>query len=151
MEPEIVKEFEQVIDKLLELNKKLREQHEKTHPLQVGGLLNWLFNFCTVQCNIGRASGKTHYVNKNAERNDLIIVGQLDDKRYYYKAKAMVLSVNEINMHNALKGEDWLIDRIFIDDPTRCFKNPPEFDRFMHNLLSRVNVDSTIIMLGLMI
>jgi hypothetical protein len=130
--------FHQAIDTLIEINKSNKTEFNKS--LNFDRVSDELYKkeFCTVKVDIGRRSGKTEYIKRNAKANDLIIAPKLITGRFLYEGLNYV-SANTLKFESLLV-EKALYNNIYIDEPS-LHKNIDQYYRLGCR-------DSTFIFLG---
>ncbi len=137
-----MKLFHQTIDTLIELNK----QHRKTVSDDIKyslSLPDYTKEYGTVKCDIGRRTGKTEYINRNADEHSLVVVVNKEQKQLYRQDEFEVLTARQvINKGDDLK--EYLT--IYIDEPTFVFKQASEDD--LYDVLCTAPDRQTFVQLG---
>jgi len=114
-------EFHQIIDALVNLNK--RNRASPRAELRGGHIGRYVEYFSTVRAYIGRGGGATAYIRERATEHDLVIVcsykqRDLDYRRYGMPCRvATPDELSERNMH----GQHRRYNTIYIDDPSHVF------------------------------
>lgn len=145
MTPEIEKFFN-VVDNVVALNiaHQLKFEDHKRYMANA----HWLEEFCTVDINVGRQSGKSLYINKRATPVDLVVCMNEDYKRGVFKECRNVLTVSEIAADSFNRGVRFSdikhYNKIYVDEPFAVFSRFKRYD-FYYKFAGLAN---QIIMLG---
>lgn len=135
--------YQVVIEALIAVNFAFRAHHSPeiraAFPLR-----DYLMEFGTVQCDIGRRTGKTHYVRSRVARCDDAVVTELPQ---LYEGLDHVFSATKHTKWVRSPGER-IYNRIYIDEPARLIRErqiPAIIQRF-----ARVEAEQpqTFILLG---
>lgn len=81
---ECYNEFFKLADDLIELNKKRRKFFNANIPIEY-----YTKEYCTVKIDIGRISGKTEYILRNINSDDLLIVFSYGVKSFLKKQERL--------------------------------------------------------------
>lgn len=137
-------DFQQVLKMLIALNKEHRmafkEYQSFYHPLE------FIMEFGTISLDIGRHVGKTKFIRENAKLNDLVLVYNMEEVRYWnhYRntTKAICPRIDSIEY---IRSYGQRFDTIWIDEPKLMFKGFSKYDIMKHLI---VDYGQTVIMLG---
>ena len=104
------------------------------------GAQNFAREFCTIHINIGRRTGKTEYIKRNATKTDVVVVASRQMREIYSGVNVPVVSVDGI--------VDWskgrrAVSTIYIDEPELMHK----FVGIIYESLFR-NANQTFVLLG---
>ena len=138
-----VPEFFEVIDNLIYLNKANRNDSFSEHV----SLRLYIKNFCTVLCDIGRATGKTSYIKSRATSKNLVIVHNMRLKReLYYDCVADVMSADTLENYSGGYFSGMHYNTIYIDEPRSVFAIC-SFDRII-DIFGMMSDIPTFVLLG---
>lgn len=151
---EAQEKFFRLVDDAVALNIEEQLKFEKDKGLMAAA--HWLEEFGTVNINIGRAVGKTRYIQARMKPCDLVIVPlEQDVKEYYSKAGMMLKNVHSarvifdrFNMVGYWRGRQDVpeyFNKVYIDEPSRVFATKESVYQFYNWFGSRCN---QVIMLG---
>ncbi len=127
--------FENIIDNLVVLNRQNRQKYNKGDYVYD----TYIKNYCTVIVDIGRKTGKTHYIKQHVKSADAIIVLSNAMKDQYKGTKADVFSTGQIP---AKKPSNHKI--IYIDNATFMTK----IMNLIYEKFAAPVEDQTFILLG---
>jgi len=139
----IINKFYVLLDDLILLNVMRREiinEIKEQLPLN-----DYLKQFCTIRCDIGRQIGKTSYIKLHSDENSLVIVCDLQPVGCFEHSNTNVVTVTQIK-NGYLRGKR-LYTKIFIDEPSYVFKDI-SVDVLYKELAAVSSSDTTIIQLG---
>lgn len=131
--------IEETIKNSIELNKKLRNFGFARRARKTLSLFDYVINFCVVRINLGRGSGKSIFIEKNAEKNDLIISASplFFRNKKKFKDGAIFLLHKELSLdklQDTLYGRSF--DNIYIDEPSLVLQILDiELNDFFHQVL----------------
>ena len=115
---------------------------------------HWMEEFGTVEINMGRATGKSYYINKRSTPADLVICMNEEHKRHIFKDCHSVFTARElkdiIESTGAYRGRRYSLtdvywNKIYVDEPYAVFKDRHAREEFF-NLIGRHC--NQVIMLG---
>jgi hypothetical protein len=147
----MIYDLEGLVNAAIALNQRNRPGAEIRQQLSSAA---FAFEFCTVQINVGRRSGKSSVIAKISQSDDVIITHNQDAAINFRKGQlstpATVLSAGYIGGQLWLgKNEDWMsrqARRIFIDEPYFVNRVCP-LEQIYSQLVS-YKLDQTFILLG---
>lgn len=113
----------ELIESALALNHEWRKYHTVTkqtiHPTA------WRQQFCTIWLSFGRQTGKTFYIMRHAQENDLVIVGHNATRKYMLNTAIRPLNV--LTGADFKRGKSYGVNRpirtVWIDEPLITFPN----------------------------
>ena len=124
-------DFQQVLKMLIALNKEHRENFKEYQSFYPAA--EFIMEFGTISLDIGRAVGKSKFIRENAKPNDLVLVHNLEEVRYWrhYRSmtKAMCPRIDSVEYIRSY-GQRW--DTIWIDEPKLIFKEFSRYDIMKH-------------------
>jgi len=117
----------------------------------------WLQQFCTVQINCGRRTGKTEYIESKVNDKNTLIITYHDASKRKYEEK-LSGNISNIFVYYSMNVKDRriinfdLIDLnniyyVYVDEPKLTFENKYVLFDF-YNLFSQCKSEPTFIMLG---
>jgi len=145
-----MKTFEDVIDRMIELNTLHRFRSDSFTRYRYSSHMNkvdYAIDFCTIRCDIGRCTGKTEYILNSTGKDDLICCHNLSFKRRFDRVMCDVFTIEEL-----MVGHRWIgrpkprYNTIFIDEPKMIFGHTYD-EKQLYDLLV-VDDKQTFIMLG---
>jgi len=151
-DPHFQKQIE-LIDNAVAFNIANQLKHEdiKQHLRNI----QWLTEYCTVEINLGRRTGKSYYINKRATRADLVICMNNEHRRHVFKdcdniyTAADLGEIMEAGFFYRRTGiccpRDVYWNKVYVDEPQLIFKTKDSREYFFNLMESRCN---QIIMLG---
>jgi hypothetical protein len=141
--PTIQSNFQALVDLLVSTN---HERRRTIDPLieQALSPAQYLREFCTVHVNIGRCTGKTHYIQSRYDQGDFVVVANLHTKRYYQEEGYDNIGVWGMPTRGFLPNKK--MNAVYVDEPNLCFINEVELSRF-YDVAASYNAH-TIVMLG---
>ena len=106
----------------------------------------FVMEFGTVSLDIGRGVGKSKFIRENAKPNDLVLVHNLEEVRYWEHYRPMTKVVCS-RIHNAqyIKKYGQRFDTIWVDEPRLVFESVSRYDMMKHLI---VDYGQTVVMLG---
>lgn len=138
---EYYNEFCSLADNLIELNRKRRKSFDCNIPIY-----HYTREYCTVKIDIGRISGKTEYILRNIDKNDLLIVRNYSVKLFLKNQERLknvrIITVNELNSTFIYSNK---FNNIWVDDASYIYEK--SFFGFLYMKLSH-SKDQTFILLG---
>lgn len=136
-------DFQQVLKMLIALNKEHRAKFKEYQSFYPPA--EFIMEFGTVSLDIGRAAGKSKFIRENAKHNDLVLVHNLEEVRYWNHYHPMVQSLCP-KIHTVRSGNyQWRFDTIWVDEPKLIFKEFSRYDIMKHII---VDYSQTVVMLG---
>lgn len=142
--PEIIDEYFEILDRLIEINK-LRREEIHVNIKNIIGSQHYIDEYCTIKCDIGRQTGKSEYVRRRGNKNTLVIVTKSAYKVHYKDFEGMVLSPIEI-MNGGLRGME-RFETIFIEEPSFTLKKVSK-DQLYKEIVD-ITKEQTFIWLGM--
>jgi hypothetical protein len=137
-------DFQQVLKMLIALNKENREMFKEYQSFYPAW--EFIMEFGTVSLDIGRAVGKSKFIKQNAKPQDLVLVHNLEEVRYWNHYLPMTkVMCPKINSIQYIKNYGQRFDTIWIDEPKLIFKEFSKYDIMKHLI---VDYGQTVIMLG---
>jgi len=137
-------DFQQVLKILIALNKEHREMFKEYQSFYPAW--EFIMEFGTISLDIGRAVGKSKFIRENAKHNDLVLVHNLEEVRYWNHylpmTKVMCPKINSIQYIKSY-GQRW--DTIWVDEPKLIFKEFSRYDVMKHIIM---DYGQTVVMLG---
>lgn len=114
------KDFENILFKLIELNHQNRDGKEARIMLSPQ---QWAYEYGTINCNIGRQTGKTRFITENCTVNDVIIVPNHQMKKQYlqYNVHAKLMTAAELMREQTERIHRLEFDTIYVDEPFFVF------------------------------
>jgi len=123
-----IQKFIEIIDSAVALN--IVNQYKNEDSKMYMAAAHWLAEFGTVEINMGRATGKSRYINKRATSCDLVICSTEEEKRHVFKNVTHVSTAREvrdtIEMTGRYRGRkfpdntSW--NKIYVDEPQMIFR-----------------------------
>lgn len=136
-------EFCKLADSLIELNKKRRSFFENDNI----PIYHYTREYCTVKICIGRISGKTEYILRNIDKNDLLIVYNYATKSFLERQERLkdirIMSVNELDSNLLYSNR---FNNIWVDNASYTMYGENRID-LLYSKLSH-SKDQTFIFLG---
>ncbi len=141
--------FENLLLGLIKINKNQREKF-KSNKLNYSAI-EYAKEFCTIRLNIGRGVGKTNFINKYAEKGDLIITYNSKNsflkKNYELNLGSDVIGLcGEKDMCHKLSKKNYI--NIFVEEPSIISSSYPDFIEDLYTFLVDPNIEQTFIILG---
>jgi hypothetical protein len=137
-------DFQQALKILIALNKEHREvfkEYQLVYPPT-----EFIMEFGIISLDIGRSVGKTKFIRENAKPNDLVLVHNLEEIRYWNHYLPMTkVMCPKINSIQYIKSYGQKFDTIWIDEPKLIFKEFSKYDIMKHLI---VDYGQTVVMLG---
>lgn len=115
-------EFHRIVDALVDLNKRNREQPRAQSRGETLG--RYCEYFATVRAYVGRGGGASSYIRERATEHDLVIVGsdKVRDSCYQrYGMPCRVATPDELS-ERRMRGHQRRYNKIYIDDPSFVFQ-----------------------------
>jgi len=140
------RDYHNLIDGLIELNLNRRELFNK-QPYTNMGLIEIAMSFCTIECNIGRQSGKTTYIKSKINNDTLIIVPNHNYKKHYLSCG---MNNNIKTIHSFISKSAWpnrFYKTIFFEDLSFT-KHNANFYEVYEALVYHYPFQQTFIFLG---
>jgi len=137
-------DFQQALKILIALNKEHRKMFKEYQHFYPPA--EFVMEFGTVSLDIGRGVGKSKFIRENAKPNDLVLVHNLEEVRYWEHYRPMT-KVMCLRIHNAqyIKKYGQRFDTIWIDEPKLVFESISRYDIMKHLI---VDYGQTVVMLG---
>jgi len=142
--PSIAQDFQALMGLLVSLNHNRRRSLDPRIEEALGPS-NYLRDFCTIRVNIGRCTGKTHFIQSNATDDDFIIVPNLNIKQFYVESGFLKTRVSTISSPIPGKPPE-KVNVFYVDEPSYCFKTKESLDKF-YDLAAQYQAH-TIVMVG---
>lgn len=137
-------DFQQVLKMLIALNKEHRamfKEYQSFYPAW-----EFIMEFGTVSLDIGRAVGKSKFIRENAKHNDLVLVHNLEEVRYWNHYLPMTkVMCPKINSIQYIKSYGQRFDTIWVDEPKLIFKEFSRYDIMKHIIMDYGQI---VVMLG---
>ncbi len=143
---ELITDFHTILDQLIALNLERRKLliNEKKFDFE------YVSQYCTVKCDIGRASGKTEYIKSRATINDAIIIarpgGGYTPKMDTVSFIATLFVARDINTYNIHLINNRSYNKIYIDEPNNVFKYINIYE--IYKYFTKKDIEQTFIFLG---
>lgn len=102
--------------------------------------------YCSVACDIGRQTGKSEYIRRNAGKGCLVVVGTVAEKKPF-SGKDVPFDVS--TAHDIMDNKEITIPAyktIFVDEPARVFGIVPI--AVFYKLLALPETEQTFVLLG---
>jgi hypothetical protein len=147
MKEQMFEEFTKLIDASIAVNAIQRKVYEKYSTRYTGDAINYALNFCTVDVNVGRGTGKTQYIIDHAGPDDLVLVGQ-ERFKAHFKAKnsqAIIMCCHEVQNCRAPLTR---FKKFYIDEPYMVFPRRQDLHEFYFKSATEKG-DQTYIFLGI--
>ena len=137
-------DFQQTLKMLIALNKEHRQAFKEYQSFYPPA--EFVMEFGTVSLDIGRAVGKSKFIRENAQPNDLVLVHNLEELRYWnhYLPMTKVMCLKIMNIQY-IKDYGQRFDTIWVDEPKLIFKSISRYD-VMRQLI--MDYGQTVVMLG---
>lgn len=118
----IFNEFEEIVDKAIQIN----HEQRKRVPQTAYNDYHWAEEFCSIMIDVGRQVGKSIYAiklgNKNPETSVIIVRTRRDVQRYKNDGALFdILTPHEVETYNL--GQRKVYNTIIFDEPK--FFSPP--------------------------
>jgi hypothetical protein len=137
-------DFQQALKMLIALNKEHRETFKEYQSFYPAA--EFVMEFGTVSLDIGRAVGKSKFIRENAKPNDLVLVHNLEEIRYWEHYLPMTkVMCPKINSVQYIKSYGQRCDTIWVDEPKLIFKEFSRYDIMKHIIR---DYGQTVVMLG---
>lgn len=137
-------DFQQTLKILIALNKEHRlafKEYQSFYPP-----LQFIMEFGTISLDIGRHVGKTKFIRENAKCNDLVLVHNMEEVRYWNRYRNMTRTIcPRTDGIEYIKSYGQRFDTIWIDEPKLVFKGFSKYDILKYLI---VDYGQTVIMLG---
>lgn len=117
IKPKMPPNFHDVMANLIAWNKKIRSDIGKTSPglMETVGWNSYCQDFCTVQANAGRRTGKSTFIRHAAKEGDVIVVSNMALFRNFHGFTSATVMIFEQVLHHRdrLKAAT-----VFVDEPS---------------------------------
>lgn len=141
--PEIIDEYFEILDRLIEINK-LRREEIHVNIKNIIGSRHYIDEYCTIKCDIGRQTGKSEYVRRRGNEHTLVILPKLAYKAHYKDFEGMISSPRQI-MNGGMRGIE-SFETVIIEEPSLVFETVSKYE--LYNELVDNSKEQTFIILG---
>jgi len=147
--------FAEDVDRIIELNKLFRKQFTK--HVDSMGTISFAYEFCTVQVNAGRQTGKTSYIASRARPGDLVVVANTAMKKHFRDYYALqdgieVFTADDVDkmdspITRALRINQTVnFKNVYVDEPKLVFAGVMQ--HVFYKNLTNEDDETTFVMLG---
>ena len=137
-------DYQQVLKMLIALNKEYREMFKEYQSFYPAW--EFIMEFGTISLDIDRSVGKSKFIRENAKPQDLVLVHNLEEVRYWNHYHPMTkVMCPKFNNIQYIKGYGQRWGTIWVDEPKLIFKEFSRYDIMKHII---IDYGQTVVMLG---